>query len=210
MSVERARELIEKALADPALIQRFAAASLEERGQIAGELGYGDCTLQDFQTAAIQLRSEHEELSDEELDQISGGATPVPLLVTMASAVVTMSVTMSVITSTPKNCFVVSACADALGRPEDWALRRMVLAVHRAVEKLPEGPERLREYTERAPDLVAAINRRPDARTIYEEVEERLIGRCDALIRAGQHEAAGRNFIGVVAELGDRYLIRAS
>ena len=105
-----------------------------------------------------------------------------------------------------RKCYVVEATATALDRPYDWSLKRMTMIVHRAVGEQPLGDAVLRDYAINGPEVVAAINARPDARAIYADVERRLVERNMELVREGRAAEAGRNFVTIVRDLQTRYV----
>ena len=58
---------------DPALSQALqAAATPEAKREVLAQAGYGDITLDDLRAGAARI-GEREELSDEELELVSGG-----------------------------------------------------------------------------------------------------------------------------------------
>jgi predicted ribosomally synthesized peptide with nif11-like leader len=72
--VKRVEELFRKAATDKELQQALqAAATPEAKRDVLAQAGYGDITLDDLKAAAADL-AQREELSDEELDLVSGGA----------------------------------------------------------------------------------------------------------------------------------------
>ncbi len=68
-----AEELFLKAVTDQELRQALqAAATPEAKRDVLAQAGYGDLTLDDLRAAAAHL-AQREELSDEELELVSGG-----------------------------------------------------------------------------------------------------------------------------------------
>ena len=59
----------------------------------------------------------------------------------------------------------------------------------------PGGMEEIEQYYEIAPRIVASINQRADAVTIWNCVYEELIAPCVGMIHAGQNEDAHRLYI---------------
>jgi predicted ribosomally synthesized peptide with nif11-like leader len=73
--VKRVEELFLKAATDQELQQALqAAATPEAKRDVLAQAGYGDLTLDDLRAAAADL-AQREELSDEELDLVAGGAS---------------------------------------------------------------------------------------------------------------------------------------
>ena len=71
---KRVEELFLKAASDKELQQALqAAATPEAKRDVLAQAGYGDLTLDDLRAAAAEL-AQREELSDEELELVSGGA----------------------------------------------------------------------------------------------------------------------------------------
>jgi predicted ribosomally synthesized peptide with nif11-like leader len=80
MSLERAREFLEAAGANPALRERLERAKTEDTGEAAREAmraaGFGDVTGDDL-TAVLGMDAGHRpegELADEQLNEVQGGA----------------------------------------------------------------------------------------------------------------------------------------
>ena len=72
---KRAEELFAKAGTDKELQQALqAAATPEAKREVLTKAGYGDVTLEDLKAAAADL-AQREELSDDELEMVSGGNT---------------------------------------------------------------------------------------------------------------------------------------
>jgi len=73
--VKRVEELFLKIGTDQELLQALqSAATPEAKRDVLAQAGYGDITLNDLRAAAADL-AQREELSDEELELVSGGAT---------------------------------------------------------------------------------------------------------------------------------------
>jgi predicted ribosomally synthesized peptide with nif11-like leader len=73
--VKRVEELFLKAATDQELRQALqAAATPEAKRAVLAQAGYGDITVDDLRAAAADL-AQREELSDEELELVSGGAS---------------------------------------------------------------------------------------------------------------------------------------
>ena len=74
---ERAFELIKTIAGDDALRARLTEASISdsERQAIIADLGFGDVQAEDIAAASAQLALQsNDELSDQELESIAGGA----------------------------------------------------------------------------------------------------------------------------------------
>ena len=94
---ERAFELIKTIAGDDALRARLTEASISdsERQAIIADLGFGDVQAEDIAAASAQLALQsNDELSDQELESIAGGAdtitttTTTTTVTTAASAAV--------------------------------------------------------------------------------------------------------------------------
>ena len=239
----RARELLKQLGNDPDLARRMEqATTLEAKQQVLQDTGYGDVTVADFKAvtdSVTQAVQSGEELSDEDLELVSGG------LWTSTMSAIGKTITMTVSAGSTigaiggpkgaavgaavglaagiglgfaqgvpqdqaagrKACYVVDATQAALGRPQDWATRRMTMLVHRAVGRQPLGQAILQEYDVDGPKVVEAISRRPNAREIYEDIDRRLVQKNMELVRDGREAEAGRNFVEVVRGLQRRYVL---
>jgi predicted ribosomally synthesized peptide with nif11-like leader len=72
--VKRVEELCGRVATDPELRQALqAAATPEAQREVLAQAGYGDISLDDLRAAAAQV-GQREELSDQELELVSGGA----------------------------------------------------------------------------------------------------------------------------------------
>jgi predicted ribosomally synthesized peptide with nif11-like leader len=90
---KRVEELFLKAATDQELQQALqAAATPEAKREVLAQAGYGDITLDDLRAAAADL-AQREELSDEELQLVSGGVTG-PYGDSTAAAVIPGAITM--------------------------------------------------------------------------------------------------------------------
>jgi predicted ribosomally synthesized peptide with nif11-like leader len=88
--VKRVEELFLKAATDKELQQALqAAATPEAKGEVLAQAGYDDITLDDLRAAAADL-AQREELSDAELELVSGGSDDTGVIVgTFAGAAAT-------------------------------------------------------------------------------------------------------------------------
>lgn len=84
-------------------------------------------------------------------------------------------------------CYLTSACVQARGLPDDCeeltALRRFRDSYLR---KTAEGQADIDHYYAFAPQIVQAINARPDAKEVWDRVYDELVLPCVNRIRAGQ------------------------
>jgi predicted ribosomally synthesized peptide with nif11-like leader len=203
MSVARARELIDKAVGDRDLLQRFAVLDLKGRGELAAELGYGDCTLDDFQQAAMQIHAEREELTDAELEQVAGG----DILLYGLTALAFVMMTVGTAGLSGHLCFLTTACIRARGLPDDcYELETLRAYRDDWLKEQPDGPATIEEYYRIAPLIVAAIDATPTAQATWEGLYERLVLGSVNLIEAGRYQEAHGLYRGIVRELQARYL----
>jgi hypothetical protein len=106
------------------------------------------------------------------------------------------------------DCFITSACVSARGLSEDCdELTLLRLFRSGYVAQLPEGPEVLAEYREKAPKVVAAVEALGDEASmrvwnwVYGQILEAL-----ALIGEGRFEAAYQLYAEVCMQLEARFL----
>jgi hypothetical protein len=108
----------------------------------------------------------------------------------------------------PSDCFISTACIEARGLSDD-CLELEVLRLFRSgyVERLPEGPEVLAEYREKAPKIVAAIRAQgPEAsRQTWDWVFEQIVCAL-ALISEWRFDAAYQLYAEVCMQLEARFL----
>lgn len=102
-------------------------------------------------------------------------------------------------------CFLTTACVSYRGLPDDCE-ELTVLRKFRDnyMRNLPEGESLIQKYYEVAPGIVAAINRSPKRRDIYEELYL-ILRACVEAIKAGNHSLALRTYKEMVIELHQKY-----
>jgi predicted ribosomally synthesized peptide with nif11-like leader len=84
MSVEQARQLIERTAADEEFRERLEAASQEDRRAILEAEGYGDVQLRHMSKALPE--SNGGELSDEEFAAVAGGGETTNVTISAAAS----------------------------------------------------------------------------------------------------------------------------
>lgn len=72
---------------------------------------------------------------------------------------------------------------------------------------MPDGQDEITEYYRIAPDIVAAINQREDAKQIWDRVYEELVVPCVRMIHEGKDEEAHRLYKAYTLSLADIALI---
>lgn len=93
-------------------------------------------------------------------------------------------------------CYLTSACVAAQHMPDDCEELQILRSFRdHYLAKQPGGMEEIEQYYEIAPRIVASINQRADAATIWNCVYEELIAPCVGMIHAGQNEDAHRLYI---------------
>ena len=86
-----------------------------------------------------------------------------------------------------------SAWLAARGLPDTCAELQMLRAFRDGVlAHMPDGQDEITEYYRIAPDIVAAINQREDAKQIWDRVYEELVVPCVRMIHEGKDEEAHR------------------
>ena len=94
---------------------------------------------------------------------------------------------------TKSACFIASACAEAMGLPDDcYELSLLRLFREEYVAKLPHGEAVLTEYREKAPKVVSAIEALGEERSgeIWEHLYESGVARAVELILDGMWDEA--------------------
>lgn len=106
------------------------------------------------------------------------------------------------------SCFITTACTEAKGLPDDCEeLETLRKFRNEYLAKLPEGNEILNEYSWIAPQIVHKINTLDNSKSIYEDLFERLVRNSVALIQEGKMEEAYKNYMSIVTELKDKYVV---
>lgn len=105
-------------------------------------------------------------------------------------------------------CFLTTACVAARGLPDTCAELQMLRAFRDGVlAHMPDGQDEITEYYRIAPDIVAAINQREDAKQIWDRVYEELVVPCVRMIHEGKDEEAHRLYKAYTLSLADIALI---
>lgn len=104
-------------------------------------------------------------------------------------------------------CYLTTACVEAKGLPDDCE-ELTVLRNFRDnwLKQQPGGKEEIAEYYATAPRIVAEINKRADAREIWNALYDALVVPCVKLIQAGAMEQARERYRGVALELKEKYI----
>ncbi len=105
-------------------------------------------------------------------------------------------------------CFITTACTEAKGLPDDCVeLETLRKFRNEYLVNLPEGNEILNEYSWIAPQIVHKINTLDNSKSIYEYLFERLVRKSVDLIQEGKMEEAYKNYMSIVNELKDKYVV---
>ena len=103
-------------------------------------------------------------------------------------------------------CFITTACTAARGLPDNCdILETLRLYRETYVRRRPEGDSLIQWYKAVAPQIVAAVNATPTARSEWELVY-REVERAFDLIRAGDHASALAEYGRMVRRLAAKYL----
>jgi len=104
-------------------------------------------------------------------------------------------------------CYLTTACVVAKGLPDD-CMELQTLRAYRDsyLKSRVHGEDDIRSYYELAPSIVAAINKLPDSKSIWESVYFELIEPCVDLIKQHNYEETYHLYRGYTMILGKRYL----
>ena len=104
-------------------------------------------------------------------------------------------------------CYLTSACVEAKGLPDDCE-ELTVLRDFRDnwMKQQPGGAEEIAEYYATAPQIVTEINKRADAREIWNALYDALVVPCVQMIQAGAMEQARKLFREMSLSLKERYM----
>ena len=99
-----------------------------------------------------------------------------------------------------------SACVEAKGLPDDCE-ELMVLRNFRDnwLKQQPGGKEEVAEYYATAPQIVTEINKRADAREIWNALYDALVAPCVKLIQAGAMEQARERYKKTALKLKEQF-----
>lgn len=103
-------------------------------------------------------------------------------------------------------CYLTSACVETRGLPDDCE-ELTVLRNFRDnwLKQQPGGAEEVAEYYEAAPQIVAEINKRADAREIWNALYDALVAPCVKLIRCGEMERARERYKKTALKLKEQF-----
>jgi len=104
-------------------------------------------------------------------------------------------------------CFVSTACIEAKGLPDDCEeLNCLRQFRDEYVSALPNGSELVKEYYEKVPLVVSAINRTQNPKKIYSTLFEELVSKTVGLIKSGRKREAFDNCVSIIRDLEQKYL----
>lgn len=109
--------------------------------------------------------------------------------------------------SSSGGCYLTTACVDCRNLPDD-CVELTVLRKFRDeyMMRQPEGPEDIKEYYEKAPQIVSEIDSRKDRKEIYENLYSDVIKPCVEMIECGKNEEAYEKYKRMVRELEKEYM----
>ncbi len=88
-------------------------------------------------------------------------------------------------------CFLTSACMEAKGLPDDCdELETMRRYRDEVLARQTGGKEEINRYYAIAPDIVENINKRKDAKEIWQRVYDEMVAPCVAYIKAAEYDQA--------------------
>lgn len=104
-------------------------------------------------------------------------------------------------------CYLTSACVEALGKADDCEELTLLRAFRDDwLAAQPRGKEEIGHYYAVAPRIVAAIHALPDAGERLHALYQTLVQPCVAAIKAGDMEAAHRNYRAISLALEEQYI----
>lgn len=110
---------------------------------------------------------------------------------------------------TSGGCYLTSACVEAMGLPDD-CLELTTLRDFRDnwLAHQPGGKEEIKRYYEVAPAIVAAIHTKENAKEIFNEIYNKLVLPCVALIQEGKKEEAWKLYRDQTERIKEKYARR--
>lgn len=105
------------------------------------------------------------------------------------------------------SCFITTTCVIAQGLP-DTCEELLCLRQFRDefVGHLPNGDKLIKEYNEKAPLIISAINKIENSKNIYELLFNKLVTKTVRLIKFNKNREALKNCILIIRDLEQRYL----
>lgn len=104
-------------------------------------------------------------------------------------------------------CFITTACVEAQGLADDCEELKVLRTFRdEFVAKLPGGQEMLLEYDWIASQIVHAINKTKNPKTVYQQLFEDLVKKSVLLINSGKRQEAYDHYLKVTNELKQKYL----
>lgn len=109
-----------------------------------------------------------------------------------------------------KLCYVTTAVCRSLNKPEDCYELNLLRDYRDNYLALTENGESLvNRYYDIAPTIVKRIDKSADAEEKYHYIWERYLKPCIAYIEMGEKEQCGREYIKMMEELQEQYIITA-
>lgn len=104
-------------------------------------------------------------------------------------------------------CYLTTACVEAKGLPDDCE-ELTILRNFRDhwLKKQSGGAEEIAEYYATAPQIVAEVNKRTDAREIWNGLYDSLVAPCVQMIQRGEMEQARALYKKSALELKERFM----
>ena len=104
-------------------------------------------------------------------------------------------------------CYITTAVCESFGKT-DSCYELMAFRSFRDgyLREQPDGEVMIQEYYRTAPEIVKAIDARPDATLIYRDIWDQYLVKCLAQIEAGEYEACTEGYCRMVDELKKAWL----
>lgn len=103
-------------------------------------------------------------------------------------------------------CYITTAVCESLGKGDDCQELNCLREYRDHWLMLVEnGPSLVDEYYLRAPEVVRAIDSRPDRGRIYEGIYQKYIRPCISMIREGRYEDCKNKYMSMVTDLENCY-----
>jgi hypothetical protein len=104
-------------------------------------------------------------------------------------------------------CFITTACITAQGLPdtcEELDIFRQLRDEY--VSKLPEGESLIREYYQKAPKIILAINKTKTSKNIYNMLFRELVTKTVLLFKANKKKEAFQHCVTIIRGLEEEYI----
>ena len=107
----------------------------------------------------------------------------------------------------PPQCYITTACVKAASLPEDCEVLQTLRDFRdNHIRNLPNGSRLIQAYYDTAPQIVAAIERKPNSNDLFKRLFDTEIVPTVEMVRQGDYDLALKKYAAIVTELRQEHL----